>query len=549
MTLRTPPSWLQNGSHPAENDRLTTQALYATTGIIGSGSLAVTQNATPNMSVNIAAGWAAILGNSTTTQGVYVAYNDAVVNAAIATAPASNSRIDLVCLTVNDAFYSGSTNNIVVNVVTGTVAASPVAPATPANSIALAQVLVGTSVTSIVNANITDVRVNTTTNLPVVTLTGAQTLTNKTLTNPIISAISNTGLISLPTATDTLVGRATTDTLTNKTLVTPALGSATATSIVSANDSTFNGIRVGQGSLVANNNMIASPNGGAAITTGGQNTIIGNSAGVYLTTGSYVTAIGFGAHQNGTTTGTNTAVGVYALQNISTAGGASTAIGLQAGQNTTTGQVNAFGYLALQLNTSGSANNAFGNQALQQNLTGTNNNAFGQGALQNSTGISNSAFGDSAGSTITSGGNNTCLGYNAQASSATVSNTITLGNSAVTTLRCQVTSITSLSDRRDKTDIKPLALGLDFVNSLNPVTFEWNMRDGAKVGVKDFGFIAQDLVAVEDSLNMADTLQLTLRENPEKLEATQGRLIPILVKAIQDLSAEVELLKGLNNVA
>jgi hypothetical protein len=42
MTLRTPPSWLQNGSHPAENDRLTTQALWATTGIINSSSLAVT---------------------------------------------------------------------------------------------------------------------------------------------------------------------------------------------------------------------------------------------------------------------------------------------------------------------------------------------------------------------------------------------------------------------------------------------------------------------------------------------------------------------------
>ena len=48
--------------------------------------------------------------------------------------------------------------------------------------------------------------------------TTAQTLTNKTLTAPIISTISNTGTLTLPTSTDTLVGRATTDTLTNKTI-------------------------------------------------------------------------------------------------------------------------------------------------------------------------------------------------------------------------------------------------------------------------------------------------------------------------------------------
>jgi len=52
----------------------------------------------------------------------------------------------------------------------------------------------------------------------VATLTGTQTLTNKTLTTPVISTISNTGTVTLPTATDTLVGRATTDTLTNKTI-------------------------------------------------------------------------------------------------------------------------------------------------------------------------------------------------------------------------------------------------------------------------------------------------------------------------------------------
>jgi len=46
----------------------------------------------------------------------------------------------------------------------------------------------------------------------------SDTLTNKTLTSPIISSISNSGTITIPTGTDTLVARATSDTLTNKTI-------------------------------------------------------------------------------------------------------------------------------------------------------------------------------------------------------------------------------------------------------------------------------------------------------------------------------------------
>lgn len=57
--------------------------------------------------------------------------------------------------------------------------------------------------------------------------TDTQTLTNKTLTTPIIASISNTGTLTLPTSTDTLVGRATTDTLTNKTLTSPAISGGT----------------------------------------------------------------------------------------------------------------------------------------------------------------------------------------------------------------------------------------------------------------------------------------------------------------------------------
>jgi len=58
----------------------------------------------------------------------------------------------------------------------------------------------------------------------VVTLTGTQTLTNKTLTTPVISSISNTGTLTLPTSTDTLVGKATTDVFTNKTFDTAGTG-------------------------------------------------------------------------------------------------------------------------------------------------------------------------------------------------------------------------------------------------------------------------------------------------------------------------------------
>jgi len=73
----------------------------------------------------------------------------------------------------------------------------------------------------------------------IVTTTGAQTLTDKTLTAPIISTISNTGTITLPTSTDTLVGKATTDTLTNKRItkrVGTTTSSATPTPDADAND-------------------------------------------------------------------------------------------------------------------------------------------------------------------------------------------------------------------------------------------------------------------------------------------------------------------------
>ena len=50
-----------------------------------------------------------------------------------------------------------------------------------------------------------------------------QTLTNKILTAPAISTISNGGTVTIPSGTDTLVARTSTDTLTNKTLTSPTI--------------------------------------------------------------------------------------------------------------------------------------------------------------------------------------------------------------------------------------------------------------------------------------------------------------------------------------
>jgi hypothetical protein len=167
MTLQTPPSWLQAGSYPAQYDRLTTQALWATTGIINLSSLAVTANSPAGMSVRVASGWAAIVGTTTSNMGVYTIFNDATDTLTITTANPTNPRIDLVCATVRDAFYSGANNDVIFQVIAGTPAGSPIAPALPANSISLATVAVGAAVTQINAGNITDTRVPTTTNLPV----------------------------------------------------------------------------------------------------------------------------------------------------------------------------------------------------------------------------------------------------------------------------------------------------------------------------------------------------------------------------------------------
>jgi len=130
-------------------------------------------------------------------------------------------------------------------------------------------------------------------------------------------------------------------------------------------------------------------------------------------------------------------------------------------------------------------------------------------------------------------------------------NQITLGNNQITSLRCNVQTITSLSDMRDKRNITDLSLGLDFLMKVKPRLFNWdkrewydnNISDGTKIQESPTaGFIAQELDEVQTNEN-AEWLNLVLKDNPEKFEATYGNLLPVMVKAIQELKVESEKLK------
>jgi hypothetical protein len=260
-----------------------------------------------------------------------------------------------------------------------------------------------------------------------------------------------------------------------------------------------------------------------------------------------------GDNSSGTqlTTGTNnTAIGASALFWLQ-AGNRNTALGDQAIFSQTAENENdntAIGYASMDRG-GGSQNTAVGSCSLSCSGTdgsgGDANIGVGYSAGCNiNQGSNNTIVGWCSGLTLVSGCNNTVLGSGANVAAFNSSNSITLGDSSITVIRAQVTSITSLSDARDKTAVTALPVGLDFVNSLNPVKFTWQMRvpNETKDGTSEAGFIAQELKAAQE-LSGAEYLGLVYEDNPEKLEASPGKLVPVLVKAIQELSAKVDSLQ------
>jgi hypothetical protein len=117
-----------------------------------------------------------------------------------------------------------------------------------------------------------------------------------------------------------------------------------------------------------------------------------------------------------------------------------------------------------------------------------------------------------------------------------------LGNSNITTVQTSGV-FNTLSDARDKTDVEPLESVGPLIDQLRPVRFTWDMRNGgeAKKGRPEIGLLAQEVLEAQDSAGIY-VPNLVNESNPETLLVSYTSLIPLLVKAIQELREEVALL-------
>ena len=319
--------------------------------------------------------------------------------------------------------------------------------------------------------------------------------------------------------------------------------SPTFAAVTSTGDATVNGLTVGRGLGGVSTDTAVGSSALSSTVSGGSNVAIGNSALDGLTTGDSNVAIGASA-MTGATVGAryNTAIGVLALGSMADVNH-NMAIGYLAGRYMSgNGNVAIGNYVLDASSNSGTDNTAVGFSSMSVNTTGAKNTAVGRDTLAaNTSGGQNTALGYGSGSTITTGTYNSCIGHNAEPTSATATGEFTLGDTNVTSLRCNDASISTLSDKRDKFIKGQSDLGLGLVNKIDVVDFEWKTRDGnIKDGTREIGFIAQQLL---EALGDDDDLDIVNQSNPDKLEVKHTKLLPIALRAIQELSAKVEELE------
>lgn len=272
------------------------------------------------------------------------------------------------------------------------------------------------------------------------------------------------------------------------------------------------------------------------------------------------TAFGVGALNNNLTTSPtdgifNTAVGYYAL-NANTVGYNNIAIGRNAGLTNTTGFANI--WLGARSGDTGTniqncVNIGF---ATASGVTSGGSdvnigNAAGSKAVAGASGSNNVNVGRDAGKTDSSQAHATCtivggqtgpltvaalanyvgLGYDIHSFAA--SNKVRIGNASIATAHVQV-AFTATSDQKFKKNVRDLDLGVSFLNTLRPVSYE--RTNGNET--EELGLIAQEVEAV-----LPRPLGLLDRDVDGTYGLRKDDLIAVLIKAVQELSAEVETLK------
>lgn len=210
-----------------------------------------------------------------------------------------------------------------------------------------------------------------------------------------------------------------------------------------------------------------------------------------------------------------------------------TILGVDAGSASASGNNDvAVGGYAQQVITTGSHDVAVGTYAQRSITTGNYDTAVGYEAQKNiTTGSGN----------ITIGGTTAAGAYAPVNDITTADNLISLGSTAVTAAYVNV-AWTVISDERDKTNIKSLPHGLDVIEALSPVQYERRIaRDEGGDGILRYGFVAQNVLAVPGAEPVVDA------RNQDRLGLHSDYIVPLLVRAVQELSARVTALEAKQN--
>jgi hypothetical protein len=177
-------------------------------------------------------------------------------------------------------------------------------------------------------------------------------------------------------------------------------------------------------------------------------------------------------------------------------------------------------------------NTGVGSSVLSKCTQGRNNVAIGSQALSNvTTGIGNIGIG------FTCGTDNGF--YRPVFDPKTEDNRLVMGHDEITHAYVQV-AWTVTSDKRDKMNFAPVPYGLDFVNQLKPTAYQFKVDRDTETPNGDvrYGFLAQEILALEgDNPVIIDT------EDADNLKYKGEHLVPVLVNAVQELTAMVKELQ------